>query len=68
MSDTVLYIEVYIVKIGSSEQTQTFVERPIIFPLPMLWMVSSMLSPLAFNNVLGYYTRILELPKIRMDL
>lgn len=33
MSDTVLYKEVYIVKIGSSEQTQTFFEHPIIFPL-----------------------------------
>lgn len=59
MSDTVLYIEVYIVKIGSSEQTQSFVERSII-PRPMLWMVSSMLSSLAFDNVVGYYMTILE--------
>jgi hypothetical protein len=60
MSDTVLYIEVYVIEIGSSEQTQSFIERPVISPLPVLWMVSSMLFSLAFNDTHGYYLRILE--------
>jgi hypothetical protein len=60
MNDAVLYIELYIIEIGSSERTQSFTKRPVVSPLPMLWMVSSMLSSLAFNDTHGYYLRILE--------